>query len=663
MTFVSPLTGLLLGSVVVPLLLLLYFLRLRRQSLQVSSTMLWERAVEDLHANTPFQRLRPSTLLVLQLCALLFVILAIMQPQIEGGLPDKGTHVILIDRSGSMTTEDVRGVTRLDEAKDEAIDFVHQIHGGGLFSGRGGETMVIAFSDHATVVSPFTDSVQQLTRAIQSIEPTHGASEISESLILARAYTTNVNPEQDGIPSSDSAKIELFSDGRISDLSNQALQRGESIRYHMVGLPDTKNIGIATIDAKRSTESSDEVQVFLSLLNTYTEKKTVDIELQINSVPVSVQQVTIPPSVEGEIGIATMVFVPFSITGSGTVTARIMHEDALLIDNQASLVISPAKELKVLLAENGAPMLRTVLEGMPLAELKVVSAELLNQKLQSGETSNFDVIVTRDVKLSALPQGAFLIFGQPPPIPAFDTYVSGEPQVMLVAREEHPVMRFVRYEEIIVTEGYEVVLTDVSQPLLEGSHWAAVMEYRGEGSQIIYAAFDPMQSNWPYLRSFPFFVYNSVQYLGHRGEQVAENSKTVGKAISEHGLQSEFVEVIEPDGSLHTVKVDNQKRVSWGPIRLTGIHAIQSELNTVSVIAVNTSVSESDIASREDVSIGATEVNDSGEVGSSYIQLWPWALGAVLVVLLIEWWVYQKKVSVPQVPTWANASFKRDNAP
>ena len=50
-----------------------------------------------------------------------------------------------------ITFKDVAGV---DEAKDEAIDFVHQIHGGGLFSGRGGETMVIAFSDHATVVSP-----------------------------------------------------------------------------------------------------------------------------------------------------------------------------------------------------------------------------------------------------------------------------------------------------------------------------------------------------------------------------------------------------------------------------------------------------------------------------------------------------------------------------
>ncbi len=105
MIWVTPSVGLLVAAITFPLLLLLYFLRLRRQPVRIASTMLWHKAVEDLHANSPFQRLRPSVLLLLQLFALLLVILAIMQPQIEGNVPREGRHVILIDRSGSMAAE------------------------------------------------------------------------------------------------------------------------------------------------------------------------------------------------------------------------------------------------------------------------------------------------------------------------------------------------------------------------------------------------------------------------------------------------------------------------------------------------------------------------------------------------------------------------------
>ena len=120
MTFVTLTTGLILGAVVLPLLLFLYFLRLRRQPLQISSTLLWSSAVEDLHANSPFQRLRPSTLFILQLLALLFVILAVMQPQIEGEKLRDGRHVMLIDRSASMNAEVIDGTSRLEDAKDQA---------------------------------------------------------------------------------------------------------------------------------------------------------------------------------------------------------------------------------------------------------------------------------------------------------------------------------------------------------------------------------------------------------------------------------------------------------------------------------------------------------------------------------------------------------------
>ena len=44
-------------------LLLLYFLKLRRQSMTVSSTFLWKKSIEDLHVNSLFQWLKKNFLL------------------------------------------------------------------------------------------------------------------------------------------------------------------------------------------------------------------------------------------------------------------------------------------------------------------------------------------------------------------------------------------------------------------------------------------------------------------------------------------------------------------------------------------------------------------------------------------------------------------------
>lgn len=644
MTWVSPQAGLLLGAITVPLLLLLYFLRLRRQPLRVSSILLWEGAVEDLHANSPFQRLRPSVLLLLQLFALLLVVLSLMQPQVEGGSPKQGKHVILIDRSASMASTNEDGVTRFTRAKEEAIELVSQIHGGGLFSASGGETMVITFSDTAEIRIPFTSSEQQIISVIESIEPTHGTSNIEEALKLARAYTTNVDPEQDGLASSESAQLELFSDGLIDGLHTTALQRGETLRYHQIGMEESVNIGIRTMSAKRVAEASEEVQIFLSLVNASTEAMTTDVEVSVNGIPIGVQEVQIPPRDEEQLGLASVVFVPFSIPSGGVILATLSTEDSLPIDNVASIVIAPPKDLTVLLAENGSPLIRTVLEGMPLAELKVVGPSRLQEMIASGESSQFDVVVTRDITLEMMPLGKFLIFGAPPKLEAFSSFVEGEAQVMLVAKESHPVMRFVRFEDIVVSQGYEIVTDGNVETLLEGSGWPAVMVSRANGVQVVYVAFDPLESNWPYLRSFPFFVYNAVQFLGRSGDALSTTLHEVGQTLSVAiPIGVEEVTFTEPNGDETVVRTDENSTITWGPIRLTGQHTLSWNEKVQRTIAVRFPTNESALESKSSVTIGATEVTTSGTSGNAFIQLWPWALGTVLLVLLVEWWVYQRK--------------------
>ena len=105
---------------VLPGIVLLYFLRLKRRALVVASTLLWQHAIEDLRADRPFQVLRKNILLFLQLAAASGLILALSDPGALFKEPAGSYKLILIDRSASMSTEDADGASRLEAAKKAA---------------------------------------------------------------------------------------------------------------------------------------------------------------------------------------------------------------------------------------------------------------------------------------------------------------------------------------------------------------------------------------------------------------------------------------------------------------------------------------------------------------------------------------------------------------
>src|SRR5437764_13972714 len=68
------------AALAIPALLILYFLKLRRREMAVSSTLLWKKAIQDLQVNAPFQKLRRNLLLLLQLLLLILLVLALSRP-------------------------------------------------------------------------------------------------------------------------------------------------------------------------------------------------------------------------------------------------------------------------------------------------------------------------------------------------------------------------------------------------------------------------------------------------------------------------------------------------------------------------------------------------------------------------------------------------------
>src|SRR6476469_963595 len=131
MPFATPVA--LLGLLFVPAVIAMYLLRLRRREAVVPSTLLWQRLVADVEANAPWQRLRRSLLLLLQLLLVLLLAGLAARPFLERPAGLARDLVLVIDTSASMAATDVTP-DRLTAAKAAALDALRDLPAGGKVS-------------------------------------------------------------------------------------------------------------------------------------------------------------------------------------------------------------------------------------------------------------------------------------------------------------------------------------------------------------------------------------------------------------------------------------------------------------------------------------------------------------------------------------------------
>src|SRR5215210_99347 len=145
----------------------LYLLKLRRPVAPVASLHLWDSLTRDREANTLWQRLRVSTLLILQVLALLALILALARPWAPSAEPLGQNVIIVVDVSASMGAKDAgdgERQTRLQAAQERAKSVVDALQ-------QGGTAALIAADDHATLLVPSTEDKARLRDAIGKLAP------------------------------------------------------------------------------------------------------------------------------------------------------------------------------------------------------------------------------------------------------------------------------------------------------------------------------------------------------------------------------------------------------------------------------------------------------------------------------------------------------------
>ncbi len=270
------------------LIVILYFLKLKRKPIQVPSTFLWKKSIEDVHVNTLFQWLRQNILLVLQVLAVLFLIYSVLGLRIHGQVSQGRHYILMLDNSASMSATDV-APSRLEWARQEALKEIDA-------AGDDDYGMVIMFNSKATTLQAYTNNRVKLREAVRSIEPSQRVTRIDEALALAESLANPMRSTEDAASQPEGVAadqkrtmvpvagidtlVHLYSDGRYAKLSEATLaslsvrqagftneqakdKPGElklgrlNMRYHMAGVAGADkvdNVGIINLSAVKYIE-------------------------------------------------------------------------------------------------------------------------------------------------------------------------------------------------------------------------------------------------------------------------------------------------------------------------------------------------------------------------------------------------------------------------
>jgi hypothetical protein len=659
--WLTPLAGLALAGALLPPLLLLYFLRLRRRAAKVPTTFLWRRSVEDMQANVPFQRLRPSVLLLLQVLLVALVALALMQPRMDLGRAGGGRTVIAVDVSASMGATDLGpGRTRLQVAKEQAAERVDRIFGGGLFAPDPGEAMVVAFSDGARILQPFTRSRADLLRAIEAIEQTDGGSRIGDALALARAFAPAAGTEAPGAPAERPLSVELWSDGRIADLAEQALRPGETVTYHVVGRADSGDMGVESIAADRSVKDPGLVQVFATVRNDARVPAETDLELlldgQVRAVTPRPLQVPAasgpepgaPAGADGAVyrsGTERVTFPPVLLPRAGVLEVRLTRRDALAADDVARVAVAAPRRLRIALVGAVDDFTATAVRLLPSEKVERLSSADFAARTAKGEA--FDVVVAPAAALpSPLPAGRYLALGVPAGVAGLNPYGTKTALAVRSVKPSHPLLRAVNLDDLHVRSATATAPASDVDAVVEGPDVPLVMVARRGPVAAVVVAFDPLQSDWPYQRGFVTFVANAVEWLGTLDQAAVQESHRPGDSISvrvPEGVAA--VEVSGPDGIRAEASVRDSV-ATFGPVQRAGAYRFRwtdARGEQVRVAAVNPAEGEGVVSAAQEISLGSATVQGVAGGGASLSDLWPWALGAAILLLLAEWWEYHRR--------------------
>lgn len=447
-------------TAIMPLAVILYyFFRKKYKDQHVSSTLFWQERMKELQASPYLKKLQHHLLFYLQLAALIFCVIALIEPFSESETLAGNNFIFVVDTSATMLAGSPTHF-KTQQAKMKK-----------LASQAGGKPVTIV----TTGISPEViirneQDFERVEKAIDQLAVSYDNAEIEQTILFADTLATN-----------DSTIIHIFTD--YLDRAILANKTGQSYQVH--GFSEKlNNVAIRQLGL---SETDKGLRGIVQVVNNSEKPMNATVRLSSGS---------FEKAIEVKLEAAEELLVPFEeLPNNKLWQAELDVSDDYAADNTMATYLAPPVNAVVI----DSALHELIASGFRSLALNVSLAESTQLQPDAGLPL---VTNQRDLLEATTP---ILMFGRNDEN-SFE--VTGQ-----IETKPHPLFTYASLDEVYVSqlyppfEGYETIATIDDHPFIQVSP---------KGDIVVLT--DVQLTDWPLSPSFPLFLWSAMESLSGDAE-------------------------------------------------------------------------------------------------------------------------------------------------
>jgi len=616
MTFAQP--WFLLGFALFAPIILLYLLKQRRRRMEVSTLMFWDKILRDEQTVTSLTRLKKLLSLLLQLLFVALLTLAAARPSLSGKLTGARRIVLLLDISASMLVQE-GAQTRFELAR-------HQAHGAVRGMSIGDSLMLVTVAAEADIVHPFTDSKKALHDVIDTLHPTHGATEFKKALQLVEQLPAD--PRE--------THVYLITDGAFEPVPINPPPRTRFAYLPVGGKSD--NIGISGFSVRPLPSSPRDFQIHIELTNDSEVERRVPVELRIGGRLADAFEFNVPAGQS-----LTRTLRQFSAQG-GEIEAFADVKDNFPLDNHAYATLPRPRAIRVRLVTPENLFLQSALTTDEDVEAELVKPD------KYTETSDHAVSIFSGWHPPKTPPGDSIFIGDWPDDLGLKKRGELSKPLFSEWQHDHPVNRHLALQNVAIEKALGVEAGPAFQRLASSFNEPLVLLRETPEQKTLVVTFDTTTTDLPLRVAFPILIANAIHYLA--GSDNVERwvnpplggLLTAGELVkySSAGTNATLRAVIGPDGT-RTV-LDARALV---PVTHAGFYRAETSADETNILFAANLSSARECRTAPSATLPLRSQQPIPEIKQGFrLGFEPWAVLAFLAagLLVTEWVLFHRRV-------------------